>query len=310
VRCRYRPRTPPPNRDGVRPRDLDPDPADQPGGTCPVRWRRQGLVFGLLALGVLVAGTIAVLGLAGPFAPVGTTARAPAAAPPDGAAHVGASSDGYRVWERRADGQPVRWDPCSPIDLVLAPDGVPPGARQDLEGAIDRLGDATGLELRLLGTTDERPSGARLPYQPERYGERWAPVLIAWGSPHEDGVPLRDIDRGVGIPVALSGPDTGEMVYVSGQVVLNAERDDLVPGFADRATSWGATLVHELAHVLGLDHVDDPAALLYTFPGEGPVTFSPGDLAGLRAVGAAGGCLEVPEPRPVVVEVEPSGARH
>lgn len=287
----------------MRATDPAPDETGQLGGTCPVSWRRLPLVIGLLALGVLAAGVLAVLGVAGSGGP-SAGFGAPGSAPSDGATHVGASSDGYRVWERRGDGDPVRWDPCTPIDLVLAPDDVPPGGRQDLEAAIDRLRDATGLELRLLGTTDERPSSARLPYQPERYGERWAPVLVAWATPHEDGIPLRDIDRGVGIPVALGGPG-GDRVYISGQLVLNAERDDLVPGFADRATSWGATLVHELAHVLGLDHVDDPQSLLYTFPGEGPVTFSAGDLAGLQAVGASGGCLETPTPRPVVVEVEP-----
>jgi hypothetical protein len=271
--------------------DPDRDPTgDRPDGGCPARWRRQPLLFGLLALVVLAAGTLAVLGVVRPLA----------GSPPAASERAGASSEGYRVWERRADGRPVRWDPCSPIDVVLSPDGVPPGGRDDLEEAVDRLRRATGLDLRVAGTTDERPSGARLPYQPERYGERWAPVLVAWGPPHEDGVPLRDIDRGVGIPVALGG--SAGRVYLTGQVVLNADRDDLVPGFADRATSWGATLVHELAHVLGLDHVDDPAALMYRFPGEGPVRFAPGDLAGLRAIGASEGCLDVPTPRPVVVE--------
>jgi hypothetical protein len=278
--------------------DPDRDPAGgRPEGGCPARWRRLPLLFGLLASVVVVAGTLAVLGIVGPLA--GPT--------PAGAEHVGASAESYRVWERRADGRPVRWDPCSPIDVVLAPDDVPPGGLDDLEEAVTRLRRATGLDLRVAGTTDERPSGARLPYQPERYGERWAPVLVAWGLPHEDGVPLRDIDRGVGIPVALGGP--GERLYISGQVVLNAERDDLHPGFADRATSWGATLVHELAHVLGLDHVDDPEALMYRFPGEGPVRFAPGDLAGLRAIGASEGCLAVPAPRPVVVD-SPAGDRH
>jgi hypothetical protein len=270
--------------------DRDRDPSAPPGGSCPARWRRLPLLFGLLAGGVLVAGVLAMLGVVGPM---------PGAAPV-GAAHLGAASEGYRVWERRTDGQPVRWDPCSPIDVVVAPDGVPPGGLDDLEEAVERLRRATGLDLRVTGTTEERPSGARLPYQPERYGERWAPVLVAWGPPHEDGVPLRDIDRGVGIPVALGG--SGARSYITGQVVLNADRDDLVAGFADRATSWGATVLHELAHVLGLDHVDDPEALMYRFPGEGPIRFAPGDLAGLRAIGATDGCLDVPTPRPVVVE--------
>jgi hypothetical protein len=268
----------------------DHEATEPTGGACPVRWRRLPLLFGVLALVVLVAGALAVLAVV----------RPQVGAPTAVSEHVGASSDGYRVWERRSDGMPVRWDPCSPIDVVLARDGVPRGGRGDLEAAVDRLRRATGLDLRVTGTTDERPSGARLPYQPERYGERWAPVLVAWGQPHEDGVPLRDIDRGVAIPVALGG--LGERVYISGQIVLNADRDDLVPGFDDRSTSWGATLVHELAHVLGLDHVDDPTSLLSKHPGAGPVRFTTGDLAGLHAIGAAQDCLDVPTPRPVVVE--------
>jgi hypothetical protein len=272
--------------------------SDRRGPSCPARWRRLPLVLAALALVVLLAGA-AGLWTSGLLALRTATAPSPSEAVAT-AEHVGASSDGYRVWERRADGTPVRWDPCTPVDLVLSPVGVPPGGRDDLEVAVDRLGTVTGLELRVLGETAERPSGARLPYQPERYGERWAPVLVAWAAPHEDGVPLRDVDRGVGIPVAVG--TAGERTYVSGQVVLNAERTDLVAGFDDRATSWGATLLHELAHVLGLDHVDDEDELLHIFPGEGPVAFGPGDLAGLRAVGADGGCLDAPAPRPVVVD--------
>lgn len=283
------------------------------GPSCPARWRRLPLVLALLLLTVLLAGVGGVwasgLLTLRPAAPAAgrTEAGGPAAGRTDAggpqatSGHVGASSDGYRVWERRADGTPVRWDPCSPIELVVSPAGVPAGGREDLEVAVDRVRGATGLDLRVVGETDERPSSARLPFQPERYEQRWAPVLVAWAEPHEDGIPLRDIDRGVGIPLAVG--TEGDRSYVSGQLVLNVERGDLVAGFDDRATAWGATLLHELAHVVGLAHVDDPRELLHVFPGEGPVAFGPGDLAGLRAVGAdAGGCLDVPAPRPVSVD--------
>jgi len=218
---------------------------------------------------------------------------------PPAAATTDASSEGFSVWERNGDGTPVRWDACSPIEFVVSTTSLPDGAAQDVEDAIATLRDATGLDLVVTGSTDERPSGTRLPYQPEHHGERWAPVLIAWAAPGTDGVPLDDTDRGVAIPLVV-GP-AGERVYVSGQVVLNAERHDLRPGRGDRADSWGATVLHELIHVLGLGHVDDPDELMYVHPGEGPVELGTGDRAGLRAVGAGGGCLDVPPPRPVQV---------
>lgn len=216
---------------------------------------------------------------------------------------VGRSTDGYEVWDRTADGTPVRWDPCTDIEIVIDPSQAPPGARDDLEEAAHHLGEVTGLTLVVTGITDERPAGARPAYQPERYGERWAPVLVSWIDPGANGVPLRDTDRGIAVPIAV-GPED-DRTYVTGQIALNARRDDLVGGFEDRATSWGATILHELAHVLGLAHVDDPAALMYVHPGEGPVRFGPGDLAGLAAVGADHGCRDVPDAGPVEVAEPP-----
>jgi hypothetical protein len=35
----------------------------------------------------------------------------------------------------------------------------------------------------------------------------------------------------------------------------------------DREHSWGATLLHELGHLVGLAHVDDPDQLMSTYPG-------------------------------------------
>lgn len=226
--------------------------------------------------------------------------------PPDPATSAtAASTDGYSVWERNEDGAPVRWDACSPVELVFAPRSAPDGARADLEQAVATLREVSGLDLVVVATTDEQPSGDRLPFQPEHYGQRWAPVLVGWASPGARELPLRDTDRGVAIPVAVGPP--GARTYVSGQVVLNADRHDLRTGTQDRSDSWGATILHELAHVLGLGHVDDPAELMHVYPGEGPVELGEGDRAGLRAVGAEAGCLEVPTPRPVEVAGAPPG---
>ena len=261
------------------------------------------------SVAVVVGGILAgiALGLAG-VAGVARVVVGPPGGAPTGIAGidpVGASSDGYAVWERLDDGTPLRWDPCSPIDLVLEPSGMPDRGEDDVVEALARVRDTSGLDLRLRGTTDERPTGNRLPYQPERYGDRWAPILIAWAAPGEAGLPLRDVDRGIGMPIAF-GP-SGDRTYVSGQIVLNVDRIDLEVGFDDRSGSWGATILHELIHVLGLAHVDDPDELMAVYPGTGPVELGPGDLAGLEAIGADGGCRPVPVPRPVTVAdpVEP-----
>ena len=251
----------------------------------------------MAAVAVLVAAVgVVIVALAQQSAP------APVATP------TGALTDGFSVWERNADGRPVRFDPCSPVEVVLNDRSAPAGARQDLEEALARIAAVSGLDLRLVGTTDEPPSDPRLPYQPERYGDRWAPTLVVWAHPGRPGVALRDTDRGIATPVAVG--EEGERTYVSGQVVLNADRHDLGPGFGDRRDAWGATLLHELGHLVGLGHVDDPGQLMSTLPGQGPVLLGAGDRAGLVAVGAGAGCREVPAAGPVRVSRPAPDAGH
>ncbi|MEX1176820.1 MAG: hypothetical protein WEB09_00025 [Nitriliruptor sp.] len=255
-----------------------------------------------LVLLALLTGTAVVTAV------VWSTRGAGTGTTPHSAPHA-ASEDGYAVWDRNDDGTPVRWDPCRPVRIVASGVGAPTTYPldqlvADLEHAAGVLREATEIELTVIGTSTEVPDASRSTLATEGASRAWAPVLVGWRAPGEGDLPLRDVDRAVAVPVAVG--TSRERVYVTAQVVLNPERTDLVPGARDRSSSWGATLLHELAHVLGLDHVDDPDQLLHTYPGVGPVELGAGDRAGLRTLGAEHGCLDVPEPRELDVVV-PAG---
>jgi predicted Zn-dependent protease len=72
--------------------------------------------------------------------------------------------------------------------------------------------------------------------------------------------------------------------------VLDAEQLAEVLAGRDGEQRLRAVLLHELAHVVGLDHVEDPDALMHPrhLDQEG---YGPGDLRGLRELGD-GACFD------------------
>lgn len=241
----------------------------------------------LLVIVGLVSAALALLLIARGIVPASTL-------PVDGPSEAPLRSDGHALWGRDHRGQPLRWDACTPVHLVLNLDGAPSDAERDVRAALALLAEASGLELRLDGLTEERPDIERPLVVMDGGRWRWNPVLVAWAGAGEGDLPLTAQDRGVALPVAVRDGD--REAFVTGQVVLNARRTDLVPGFGDRRDAVGATLLHELTHLLGLDHVDDPDELMWDRPGTGPVVLGPGDLDGLQAVGAGAGCNPAPAP--------------
>ena len=207
---------------------------------------------------------------------------------------VGAEGDYSYILTTGAD--PVRWDPCAPIHYVLSRDGLTTGAIDDVNGAIDRITDVTGIEFTYDGLTDEEPSRGRRSYQPSRYGDRWAPVLIAWVHPDETDIPFTDEGHDAAAVASPQLPDDrSEDVYVSGWVAVDVE--DPNPSGFELAGMQGPVLLHELAHVLGLGHAESDGNLMEP-SGGGVTSFGPGDLAGLAHLGRDAGCLTSPPPGP------------
>lgn len=168
-------------------------------------------------------------------------------------------------------GRPVGFDPCRPLEVLLNPAGAPDNHRELVTTGLTRIEAATGLDVRLLGTT-----GAR-----DIVGDgRRSPALIMWAD--EDEVPELAGDV-AGVGGALAVGSGGRERYVTGRVVLDVDYYDSLGWWEAR---WGqAVMDHELAHLVGLGHVEDGDELMVEGTGS-RTRFGPGDLEGLAALGA------------------------
>jgi hypothetical protein len=223
-----------------------------------------------------------------------SAAEARTAAPPAGveeeAAPLGApvppavGSDSYRFLAVNGEGSPVGYSPCRPLHYVINDELAPAGSEHLVPDAISTISAATGIEFVYDGTTAELPSPQRPPYQPDAYGERWAPLLIAWTTP-EAAPQLKGKVIGTGGSTHY-GYDDGPKTFVTGGLDLDAPQiaDELLD--SDGHLYATAVILHELSHVMGLDHVEDPTQLMYPEIGT-PEGLSNGDLNGLYELGKA-----------------------
>lgn len=192
-------------------------------------------------------------------------------------AAVEPSGDGsYAFFDTQAGGTPVAWNPCEPIHYVVNPDGAPDDWEDLVDDSIATVAGAAGVSFQYDGTTDDRSFRERV----DGFG-RAEPVLIGWAD--EDEVP--DLEDDV---AGLAGPVTqtrrGFSRYVTGMVVLDRESFDDLEGQFDGDDQQRAILMHELGHLLGLDHVDDPGELMFE-ANLGRTTLGRGDRRGLAILG-------------------------
>lgn len=224
----------------------------------------------VVASGVVVPAVV-VPAAAAPAEPLDPpSAPAVSEAPPSG---------GYAFLEPGSPGRPGSWDACRPVRYVLRPDGAPDGARELLAEAFGQLSAATGLRFVDDGLTDEAPRADRATLQPERYGDGWAPVLIAWSEPSESPE-LAGTTAGFAIPRWFDPDGLGKQI-VTGEVVLDGSQ---LAGTG--ALPVVSVVLHELGHLVGLDHVPDPTDIMHA-RGVPATGYTPSALRGLRELVAS-----------------------
>ncbi|GAA5165602.1 hypothetical protein GCM10023321_55800 [Pseudonocardia eucalypti] len=192
----------------------------------------------------------------------------------------------YAFLRTTPGGRPVSFDRCRPVHYVVSAHGLPPDGVELVREAVDEVSERTGLTFVMDGVTSEVPRPRR--NAARGYAQDWTPVLIAWADRAD--FPVRDTGQAGDVEgIALntwsmpSGPESAR--FVSGQIVLF--RDNLAKIATGRSGRLiqKAILLHELGHLVGLDHVSDPGELMapmYT----GLTGFGPGDRQGLAELGA------------------------
>jgi hypothetical protein len=233
---------------------------------------------GCTALQQAAAGPGKRPGIDVPTEPVGASAR-PIGAPP---AVVG-GEDGYAFMARHADGSPVTFDPCRPVHVAVNAANEPAGGRDLLLQALGELSTATGLQFVMDGDTTEVMSSGRRTYQPDRYGDRWAPVLLTWDSPAGNPLLAGDVLGRAG-PQPFTGAAADSTRWVTAQAVFNAPALDARMRLGQDADAK-AVLLHELAHVVGLDHVTDPYQVMFDTNAYPLPSYRAGDRRGLAELG-------------------------
>jgi hypothetical protein len=256
-----------------------------------------GVLTGLVASAAGAGGDVRVVATDGSSALLSPGKSATVAASPSAGAQPAGTASSFTFMATGPGGVPARWDPCTPIHYVTNLAEAPSGAGGVVAGALARVSAATGLSFIDDGTTTEVPTSNRQAFQPARYGQRWAPLVIAWARSSEtDVLPGGNVIGEGGSSWVEVG--SGPKVYVSGEVVIDSANTGLLAPTFGSGSTLGELMLHELGHVTGLGHTPDRAQIMYPVlePQPAPASYGAGDLAGLARLGSSQGCLSAPNP--------------
>ncbi|MGO4257240.1 matrixin family metalloprotease [Marmoricola sp. RAF53] len=175
----------------------------------------------------------------------------------------------------------ARWNPCQPITYRVNPRGGYAGSVGDVRRAFEQVGAATGIRFVYRGTSNG------IAFRGTQ--DRRADILVSWATPRQ--VPgLRGPVAGLASS-SYAKLGTGVHENVQGRIALDRTAR-LRHGFPrSGATSWGQVYLHEIGHVMGLDHVGRRNQVMYPVVGPANHRFGAGDLRRLRQVGRSAGCI-------------------
>ena len=290
---------------------LEPAPAGS-------RRRLARMVLPVLAVAVVALGLVAVLGSSDSDPPEAALPGPNSSADCPGRDHLSPDANGVvRPGVRPAfdytflfvgpDGcAPARFNPCAPVRYTLNRRQATDAHVADLDEALRKTSAATGLQFEYAGPSTDNAAVAPRPVRRPDGTFDWPPVLIGWEhlgngemfrSPEAVRADPNVVVGGGGRPLVV------ENVIVTGHLVLNldavtdTDTKRPVPHGFGTGVNWGRIILHELAHVIGLGHVESRTSIMneaLTQQTISSANWGVGDLIGLRHLGREAGCLAVP----------------
>lgn len=174
------------------------------------------------------------------------------------------------------DFTPTRRNPCAPIDVFYDTTNQQLDLTETIRSAVAQTSAASGVPIQLVGAGRVRPSTPRV-------------LVIDW---------VRGQTEWLGVARQANQVDDRGVVWRTTLSISLAASRGVARG------RWETVVLHELGHILGLQHSHDPTSLMFS-PAESreswpwvTTVFTEGDRRGLFAVnaGASGGCSATVEP--------------
>ena len=242
-------------------------------------------VLVVLLGGLSVASTLGDRGGRGAFPDrPDDAASSPLGKPAAATGGVGSDEYTFIATQPGDDAEPVTYDPCAPIHVVVDPRTIVEGGMRLLDQALDQVSEASGLTFVVDGVTDEPAPDDETVRSPDG---GWLPVTVTWSDP----VASPKLEGSIaGFAGSSSVERDGRRWFVTGTVVLDGPQLDEILQTRRGRASVRSVIQHELGHLVGLDHVDAPGQLMQPEGDETLTRWGDGDRAGLAALGS-GPCI-------------------